>query len=219
MKKQKKKIILSPNKFIYMEKQSTTDSFLLSAMQRGDRNAFDTLFRKYYIPLRTYAARFVGTEDAHEIVQDIMLLLWEKRDTLHINYSFNQYIFKAVYHRSMDQIAHNEIAQHVHTTYAQRIYVQRTQAMLEETDACQLNELSRRLREALNELPESYRESFVMHRFKHMNYKEIADLLEVSPKTVAYRIQQALKLLRIKLKDYLPLLLLINNNQPFSFFQ
>ena len=47
-----------------------------------------------------------------------------------------------------------------------------------------------------------------------MNYKEIADLLEVSQKTVAYRIQQALKLLRIKLKDYLPLLLLIGANQP-----
>lgn len=45
-----------------------------------------------------------------------------------------------------------------------------------------------------------------MHRFKNMTYKEIASLLNVSPKTVDYRIQQALKLLRIELKDYLPLL-------------
>lgn len=86
--------------------------------------------------------------------------------------------------------------------------------MLQETDVCQLNELSKQLRKALDELPESYRKAFVMHRFKGMNYKEIADLLEVSQKTVAYRIQQALKLLRIKLKDYLPLLLLIGANQP-----
>ena len=56
-------------------------------------------------------------------------------------------------------------------------------------------------------LPESYRQAFVMHRFRDMSYKEIAETLEVSPKTVDYRIQQALKQLRIDLKDYLPLLL------------
>lgn len=192
-----------------MEKQFATDTLLLSAVQRGDRNAFDALFRRYYIPLRTYAARFVGMENAHEIVQDVMLLLWEKRDILHIEHSFNQYIFKAVYHRSINQISHDEAVQRVHTIYAQR-----TDAMLQETDVCQLNELSKQLQKALDELPESYRKAFVMHRFKGMSYKEIADLLEVSQKTVAYRIQQALKLLRIKLKDYLPLLLLIGANQP-----
>ena len=69
-----------------------------------------------------------------------------------------------------------------------------------------LHELSRRIRQALDNLPPAYREAFVMHRFKNMTYKEIASLLNVSPKTVDYRIQQALKLLRIELKDYLPLL-------------
>ena len=47
-----------------------------------------------------------------------------------------------------------------------------------------------------------------MHRFKNMSYKEIAEILGVSPKTIDYRIQQALKQLRIELKDYLPFLLL-----------
>lgn len=187
-----------------MEKQSATDTLLLSAIQRGDKNAFDTLFRRYYIPLLTYASRFVGMENAQEIVQDVMLLIWENRDTLQINYSFNQYVFKAVYHRSINLIAHDELTQRVHSIYAHRTY-----AMLQEIDVCHLNELSMRLQEALDELPESYREAFMMHRFKGMNYKEIADLLEVSPKTVAYRIQQALKMLRVKLKDYLPLLLLL----------
>ena len=149
-----------------MEKQFATDTLLLSAVQRGDRNAFDALFRRYYIPLRTYAARFVGMENAHEIVQDVMLLLWEKRDILHIEHSFNQYIFKAVYHRSINQISHDEAVQRVHTTYTQKIYAQRTYAMLQETDVCQLNELSKQLRKALDELPESYRKAFVMHRFK-----------------------------------------------------
>ena len=68
-----------------MKSSSTEDSFLLSAMQRGDRKAFDMLFRKYYIPLCTYSQHFVGMEDAKEVVQDIMLWIWENRETQHIN--------------------------------------------------------------------------------------------------------------------------------------
>ena len=48
-----------------------------------------------------------------------------------------------------------------------------------------------------------------MHRFQNLSYKEAAELLNVSPKTVDYRIQQALKLLREDLKDYLPLTVLL----------
>ena len=79
--------------------------------------------------------------------------------------------------------------------------------MLQDTDYYQMEELTKRIEEAIAALPESYRESFVMHRFRAMSYKEIAETLGVSPKTIDYRIQQALKQLRIELKDYLPLLL------------
>lgn len=187
-----------------MKNNTIEDSFLLSAMQRGDRKAFDTLFRKYYIPLCTYSRHFVDLEDAKEVVQDVMLWMWENRETQNINYSFSQYVFKAVYHRSMNIIVQNEVKQRAHTIYSENI-----QSMLHETDVCQLDELSKRLKDALDGLPESYREAFVMSRFKNMSYKEIAHLLDVSPKTIDYRIQQALKILRVKLKDYLPILLLL----------
>lgn len=187
-----------------MKSSSTEDSLLLSAMQRGDRKAFDMLFRKYYIPLCTYSQHFVGMEDAKEVVQDIMLWIWENRETQHIDYSFSQYIFKAVYHRSINIIVQNEVKLRAHAAYSERV-----QSMLQDTDVCQLNELSKRLKEALDELPDTYREAFIMNRYKNMSYKEIAHLLGVSPKTIDYRIQQALKILRVKLKDYLPLLLLL----------
>lgn len=72
-------------------------------------------------------------------------------------------------------------------------------------------ELTAHIHKAIEALPESYRNAFIMHRFKNMSYKEIAEALEISPKTVEYRIGQALKQLRIDLKDYLPLL-------PFLFY-
>lgn len=79
----------------------------------------------------------------------------------------------------------------------------------QETDFYQLEELKRRIKEVVDALPPIYREAFVMHRFKNKSYKEIAEFLQISPKTVDYRIQQALKQLRITLKDYLPQIMLL----------
>ena len=81
------------------------------------------------------------------------------------------------------------------------------QSLIDDTNFYLIEELTIRIQEAVETLPESYKEAFVMHRFKNMSYKEIAEILGVSPKTIDYRIQQALKQLRKELKDYLPLLL------------
>ena len=81
------------------------DTSLLSAIQKGDRSAFDVLFQKYYSVLCTYCYRFVRLEDAEEIVQDVMLWLWENRERPVIEYSLKQYLFKAVYHLSLIHIS------------------------------------------------------------------------------------------------------------------
>jgi RNA polymerase sigma-70 factor (ECF subfamily) len=64
---------------------------------------------------------------------------------------------------------------------------------------------------ALGKLPAEFRESYELNRKYHLTHKEIAEKLKVSPQTINYRISQALKILRIELKDYLPLLLLLYN--------
>ena len=168
--------------------QTTKERFLLSAMQHGDIKAYGVLFRRYYPMLCAYATKFVELKDAEEIVQDVMLWLWENRETQTFETSISQYLFKAVYHRAINE---------------------NMQEMLQDTDFYQFEELQKRIKEAVDALPPAYREAFVMHRFDNKSYKEIAEVLQVSPKTVDYRIQQALKQLRITLKDYLPLILLL----------
>ena len=181
--------------------QSDND-FLLSAVQHGDLKAFDTLFRRYYPMLCAYGHRFVELEDAEEIVEDSLLWIWENRETLVIESSLNSYLFKMVYRRALNKLAHIDATQRADTRFYEEM-----QEMLQDTDYYQVEELTRRIEEAIAALPESYREAFVMHRFRDMSYKEIAETLGVSPKTIDYRIQQALKQLRTDLKDYLPLLL------------
>ncbi len=184
--------------------QTTEDRFLLSAMQHGDLKAYGVLFRRYYPILCAYATKFVELKDAEEIVQDVMLWLWENRETQTFETSLSQYLFKTVYHRAI-----NQIVRHQSQLRADTLFYENMQEMLQDTDFYQLEELQRRIREAVDALPPAYREAFVMHRFDNKSYKEIAEILQVSPKTVDYRIQQALKQLRITLKDYLPLILLL----------
>lgn len=192
---------------MYMEGeklQTTEERFLLSAMQRGDLKAYGVLFRRYYPMLCAYATKFVELKDAEEIVQDVMLWLWENRETQTFETSLSQYLFKTVYHRAI-----NLIVRHQSQLRADTLFYENMQEMLQDTDFYQLEELQKKIREAVDALPPTYREAFVMHRFDNKSYKEIAEILQVSQKTVDYRIQQALKQLRIMLKDYLPLILLL----------
>lgn len=184
--------------------QTTEERFLLSAMQHGDLKAYGVLFRRYYPMLCAYATKFVELKDAEEIVQDVMLWLWENRKTQTFETSLNQYLFKTVYHRAI-----NLIVRHQSQLRADTLFYENMQEMLQDTDFYQFEELQKKIKEAVDALPPAYREAFVMHRFENKSYKEIAELLQVSPKTVDYRIQQALRQLRITLKDYLPLILLL----------
>lgn len=177
-------------------------NFLLSAIQRGDQKAFDAQFRRYYPALCAYGHRFVDLEDAEEIVQDSLLWIWENRENLFIETSLSSYLFKMIYRKALNKLAHIDATQRADTRFYEEM-----QEMLQDTDLYQVEELTQRIKDAIATLPESYREAFVMHRFRDMSYKEIAEILGVSPKTVDYRIQQALKQLRVDLKDYLPLLL------------
>ncbi len=177
------------------------DQLLISSIRNGNEESFALLFKKYYPMLCAYGSRFVELEDAEECVQDALLWLWENREVLVIQSSLSNYLFAIVHHRAISRIRQLEAKSRAETYFYEEM-----QDLITDVDFYCLHELSRRIRQALDNLPPAYREAFIMHRFKNMTYKEIASLLNVSPKTVDYRIQQALKLLRIELKDYLPLL-------------
>ena len=180
----------------------STNDKLLSALQNGDSEAFEKLFRLFYPMLCAYAHRFVDLKDAEEIVDDSFLWIWENRETLVIETSLSAYLFKVIYRRALNKLEHLDAIQR-----ADAHFYENMQDMLQNTDYYQLEELTKQIRGAIAKLPDSYREAFVMHRFRDMSYKDIAEVLGVSTKTVDYRIQQALKQLRSDLKDYLPLLL------------
>ncbi|MDR0348020.1 MAG: RNA polymerase sigma-70 factor [Tannerella sp.] len=180
------------------------DSRLFELLQNGDGKAFDTIFLKYYSGLCAYARQYVSLSDAEEVVQDIMTWFWENKSMIVFESSLRNYLFKSVKNRCITLINRDELRRKIINVVHKNL-----EQLYDEPDFYIEKELTDKIESALKELPETYREAFELNRFNNLSYKEIALRLQLSPKTIDYRIQQALKILRIKLKDYLPLLLFL----------
>ena len=169
----------------------------------GDEQAFDTVYKQYYRGLCAFASQYVTVPESEEIVQDVMMWLWENRCTLMEDLTLKTLLFTIVKNKALNRLSHFEIKRKVH----QEI-VDKYDSELNNPDFYLSDELFRLYEEALKRLPKEYLEAYEMNRNQHLTHKEIAEKLNVSPQTINYRIGQALKLLRVALKDYLPLFIL-----------
>lgn len=129
-----------------------------------------------------------------------MLWLWENRETLHITDSLSKYLFSAARNRCLNHLNHEMIERRVLGRIQEKLHDQ-----FESPDFYVVEELQEKIRLAVEGLPKTYREAFELNRFHRKTYEEIAAELNVSVKTVDYRIRQSLKILRVRLKDFLPL--------------
>lgn len=183
-----------------MKKNTYNNEFeLFSALLSGDKKAYELFFMTYYNRFCAYAEQFVDHSDAEEIVQDIMVMLWERR--AHIDNENNPigYLFRSVKNRCLKKLMRDQIHAPLNTELYDSIGIDDPNFYIAE-------ELSLKIEVILGEMPATYREAFEMNRYKQMTYQQIGVKLELSPKTVDYRIQKALQILRSGLKDYLPTL-------------
>ena len=180
------------------------DIVLWHSISRGDKKAFDDFFMKYYALLYGYSRYYVSAEDAKEVLQELMMWLWENRATFvpDATSSLRQYLITSVKRRCFNVLRRQEKEILEESSW----FEQEQDDYYEFIDLSVVNELQSLIQEAIDELPSSYRQAFAMHRFQNKTRQEIAETLQVSIKTVDYRIQQSLKILRERLKDYLPIL-------------
>jgi RNA polymerase sigma-70 factor (ECF subfamily) len=171
-----------------------------------DDVAFEQLFKTHFKALHAYASVMLHYDShAEEIVQGMFLKLWEKRDHLDVQIAIKAYLYKCVHNDCLNYLSHKKIVLKYqdHAAFTMNGQTGRTSEKIE------LNELQERLREALNELPEQCRTVFQMSRFEELKYREIADQLGLSVKTIENQMGKALKILRLKLVDFLPSILLL----------
>jgi len=183
---------------------NTENELTLHLLKAGNDNAFDTVYKQYYRGLCAFASQYVAETEIEEIVQEVMMWLWENHASLVPELSLKSLLFMMVKNKCLNHISHNQIRQRVH----EKLYA-KFENQFEDPDFYIENELIALAAKAIRELPDDYRKAFEMNRFDNLTYNEIAERTGVSPKTVAYRISQALKILRVELKDYMPLLLVL----------
>ena len=169
-------------------------------LKGGDEKSFEIVYRTYYKGLCAYASQYLeDSDDCEEIVQDVMMWLWENRASLLPEKPVKSLLFTMVKNKCLNMINRLQIKQRVHNEWYSKYEEQ-----FEDPDFYVNGELMNVLDKSIEALPEDYRKAFMMNRFENYTYSEIAEKMNVSAKTVAYRISQSLKILREQLKDYLP---------------
>lgn len=149
------------------------------------------MFRRFQPALVKYAASMLfSVEDAREVVQDVFINIWQKRGSLEFGDGLKSYLYRAVRNQTLNKIQRNKIDT---VSLDEKIYV-----FAQETDLRD-DEKNRRLKEVfkqINALPPSCKEIFMMSRVEGLSHKEIADILEISRKTVENQVGIALKKIR-----------------------
>ena len=175
----------------------------LHAIHEGDKHAFEELFHECYRPMVAYAFRFLGEmEPSESVVQDVFLKFWQKRRELMITSSLRSYLFRAVRNLSLNYLEHRKIM----TGYSQMV-LERESDRYDYSDFYVEVGLKEKIDAAVAALPEKRQEIFRLAREEGMKYREIADQLGISVKTVETQMTLALKQLRTSLKDYRHLVL------------
>lgn len=167
---------------------------------RLDNQAFEELFKEYFVPLMAFSRRILADEDdAREVVHQVFVNLWEKRSEIDLSTSLKSYLFTSVNNRSLNVIRDRK--KFSSEEVPERAGEWDVSAQIESM------ELEEKIREVIDSLPERCREIFELNRFDGLKYSEIAVQLEISVKTVENQMSKALKILREKLAKYLTILL------------
>ena len=175
---------------------------------------FDSIYINNFSRLFLFAKEYVlFDEEAENIVQDIFLMLWEKREALRVDVSLTAYLFTLVKNKCIDFLRHQMVEQ-MYSENIQHEYNEELNVKLFALESFDHNfsseeDIETLLRNAIDKLPERCRLIFIKSRIEGKKYKEIAEELNLSVNTVEGQISIALKKLREELKDYLPLLLFL----------
>jgi len=179
---------------------------LLIELNKGNRKVFSILFNKYYKDLVLFGGNFLQNKSlCEDIVQNIFLKLWRDRESLEIISSLKSFLLSSVQNSCLDELRHKGVIR-AHESYSFTFGVSDN---IDTEHYVLYSDLQGHLMEALNKLPETCRQAFEMNRLEGLKYREIAEKLNVSERTVEVRIGKALSLLRIHLKEFFVALILL----------
>lgn len=184
----------------YIEQQKVipdTDSGLLQQLAEGDRQAFTILYRRYWEGLFVTAAKALRSkEEAADVVQEVFLSLWKRRNEINVEGSLAAYLHTGVRYKCIHYIEKN-----IH----RRDYLVVLKEVALDTDfvnaeiTLQVKEIEETINKTVSKMPPKMQEVYKLSRQEHLSHKEIADYMSISVETVKKHIHHALNLIRTDL--------------------
>jgi RNA polymerase sigma-70 factor, ECF subfamily len=169
------------------------DIELITNIQKNSKEAFDRLFRKYYIPLCRFAFKLNGSEEiAEEVVQEIFIMLWEQRQRVSISKTVTGYLFQAVRNKVYENFRKNQ----TRIKYEEEYISLSPEPDIAGEAYFDEYEMATMIWNAVEQLPDKCREIFQLSRDEGLTYNEISVHLRISVKTVENQMGIAFKKLR-----------------------
>lgn len=170
------------------QEMAPDDSRLLLQLKEGDQTAFDEIFNRFADPIHSYIRKRVdGSDHADDILQEVFLRLWNKRQSIQIHSSFRNYLYTIVQHCITD---HFRAARRKGYTLTEEIH-ERTEERPRPDEQYQYKQVYHMWRDAMNELPGQMRRIYAMKNEDQLSVKEIATELQLSEQTVKNQLYTA----------------------------
>lgn len=174
------------------------DSYIWDQLKSGDKQSFEILFKTCYPQLCLFSKQFTkDMDDAREVVQELFIYLWENKEKIRDIDSVKSYVYAALKFNSIRKF--NEISFHG----IEINEIQENELSFDFHDQVEYAELQYAIYQTIGQLPSQCRKVFEMSRFEKMTYKQIAEELGISIKTVEAQISKALRNLQKALDKYL----------------
>jgi RNA polymerase sigma-70 factor (ECF subfamily) len=167
-----------------------------------NKSNFEQWFNEFYDGMYRYCQTMIKDRDeAEDIVQSVFLDLWKDREKIEIHTSIQAFLYKGVYFKCMNKIKSKKVENKylLSKNHDNEDYT---------NDPAIYKEVSSIIDETLTSLPEQCKKIFMMSRFDGMRYLEIANTLNLSPKTIENQMGKALKIMRVALSEYLQIIVL-----------
>ena len=179
-------------------------------LQLGNEKAFEFFFNKYYSHVLGFCIQFIYDKpQSSSITQEAFLNLWLNRSKIEKISGVESFLYTYAKSKCLNAIRHNKVKER----FKSKTLNDKERALDLDVlnainfDSLTLMELENLISKSIEDLPEKTRIIFVKKRFESKKNQEIADELNITLKTVEAHITKALKILRVKLSDYLPLVL------------
>lgn len=197
------------------EFEHTSDAQLAFQIKNGEKYAFRELFERYSPKIFRFALNYLKNDaDAEELVQNVFLIIWEKRELIDSTQNVKAYIFKIAVNSIYDHFRRKNI-ERAFSDYATLNFTQSSEFTWHQVI---LDDVEANLKKMVCKLPEQRRKIFLMSKKSGLTNDEIALQLNLSRRTVENQLYRAISYLKAHFKDELLLTLLFYNlvTQPFS---